>query len=67
MTKSKARVLETDVVIFPMKLGQNTQETVLVENTESNLVNEKKPIEIDNESRFTRLKKSLRKKSVSIL
>jgi hypothetical protein len=61
MTKSKARVLETDVVIFPMKL------TVLAETTESNLVNEKKPIEIDNESRFTRLKKSLRKKSVSIL
>jgi hypothetical protein len=67
MTKSKARVLETDVVIFPMKLGQNTQETVLAETTESNLANEKKPIEIDNESRFTRLKKSLRKKSVSIL
>jgi hypothetical protein len=55
------------VVIFPMKLGQNTQETVLAETTESNLVNEKKLIEIDNESRFTRLKKSLRKKSVSIL
>lgn len=67
MTKSKARVLETDVVIFPMKLGQNTQETVLAETTESKLVNEKKLIEIDNESRFTRLKKSLRKKSVSIL
>ncbi len=67
MTKSKAKVLETDVVIFPMKLGQNAQETVLAENTESNLVNEKKPIEIDNESRFMRLKKSLRKKSVSIL
>ncbi len=67
MTKSKAKILETDVVIFPMKLGQNAQETVLAENTESNLVNEKKPIEIDNESRFMRLKKSLRKKSVSIL
>ena len=67
MTKSEAKVLETDVVIFPMKLGQNTQETVLAETTESNLVNEKKLIEIDNESRFTRLKKSLRKKSVSIL
>ncbi len=67
MTKSEAKVLETDVVVFPMELGQNAQEKALAEDTESNLENKKKPIEVDNESRFTRLKKSLRKKSVSIL
>ncbi len=67
ITKSEAKVLETDVVIFPMKLGQNAQEMVLAEDTKKITVIEKKPIEIDNENRFARLKKSLRKKSVSIL
>ncbi|HXH70034.1 MAG TPA: hypothetical protein VNI60_06880 [Pyrinomonadaceae bacterium] len=67
MTKSEVKVLETDVVVFPMELGQNAQEKALAEDIESNLENKKKPIEVDNESRFTRLKKSLRKKSVSIL
>lgn len=67
ITKSEAKVLETDVVIFPMKLGQNAQEMVLAEDTKKITAIEKKPIEIDNENRFARLKKSLRKKSVSIL
>ncbi len=66
MTKGEAKVLETDVVVFPMKFEQNVQETVLTQE-ENNLVNGKKTIEIDNESRFARLKKSLRKRSASIL
>ena len=65
--KSEAKVLETDVVIFPMKFGQNAEETVLTEDTENNLVIEKKIIEIENENRFARLRKTLRKRSVSIL
>ena len=66
-TKSEAKVLETDVVIFPMKLGQNEMETVLAEDAKSNHVNEKNSIETDNESRFARLRKSLRKRSARIL
>jgi hypothetical protein len=66
-TKSEAKVLETDVVIFPMKQGQNEMETVLVEEAKNNAVDEKNSIETDNESRFARLRKSLRKRSASIL
>ena len=66
-TKSEAKVLETDVVIFPMKLGQNEVETVLAEDRKNNAINEKNSIETDNESRFARLRKSLRKRSASIL
>ena len=66
-TKSEAKVLETDVVIFPMKFGQNELETVLDEDAENKVIKEKSSIEIDNESRFARLRKSLRKRSASIL
>ena len=66
-TKSEAKVLETDVVIFPLKLGQNEQETVLTQNQEKTQIIEANPHEIDNESRFARLRKSLRKRSASIL
>jgi hypothetical protein len=66
-TKSEAKVFETDVVIFPMKLGQNEPETVLTEDANNNALEEKNSIETDNESRFARLRKSLRKRSASIL
>ena len=66
-TKSEAKVLETDVVIFPMKFAQTADETNLTENTENNFVDKKHSIEFDNESRFARLKKSSRKRSASIL
>ncbi len=67
MIKGEAKVLETDVVIFPMKPEQNVREKALSQEKENNFVNEKKAIETDNESRFARLKKSLRKRSASIL
>lgn len=67
MTKSATKVLETDVVIFQLKSGQNVKETVLANETENNPINENKKIENDNDGRFARLKKSLRKKSASIL
>jgi hypothetical protein len=66
-TKSEAKVFETDVVIFPMKLGQNEMETVLAEDAKNKALDEKNSIETDNESRFARLRKSLRKRSASIL
>ena len=66
-TKSEAKVLETDVVIFPIKFGQNAQETGLTENTEKITVDVQSIDEIDNEGRYARLRKSLRKRSASIL
>jgi hypothetical protein len=66
-TKSEAKVLETDVVIFPMKLGRNEQETVLNQDQEKTQTNEANSNEFDNEGRFARLRKSLRKRSASIL
>lgn len=66
--KSEAKILETDVVIFPMKFGQNApEETVLTELTEKIPNSEIDANKIDNEARFARLRKSLRKRSVSIL
>ncbi len=65
--KSEAKVLETDVVIFPMEFAQTEQETDSTEEAENNFVDKKNSIEIDMESRFARLRKSLRKRSVSIL
>lgn len=67
-TKSKAKVLETDVVIFPMKFGQNAlTEIDLTEEAEKIPTNETNLIENVNENRFARLRKSLRKRSASIL
>jgi hypothetical protein len=66
-TKSEAKVMETDVVIFPMKLSQNAQETGLTEPAEKILTNEIDSNETDNENRYARLRKSLRKRSASIL
>ena len=67
MTKGEAKILETDVVIFPMKFGQEDKEKISVEDAENKLVFEEKTVQSDNESRFARLKKSLRKRSASIL
>ena len=69
MTKGENKVLETKVVIFPVKFAQ--------ENTTNNTVNETENEISDGEKqadraaalndRFSRLRNSLRKKSVSIL
>ena len=65
MTKGEARVLETDVVNFPMEFGQENQDAAA--EIPAKTAGEKKSIKTDMEARFTRLKKSLRKRSVSIL
>ena len=67
MIKSRAAVLETDAVIFPMKFGKDKQEKVTFEEPGAKLAAEKQPIKTDIEVRFTRLRKSLRKRSASIL
>lgn len=67
MIKGEAKIMETDAVTFPMKFSPDSREKVLVEKPENQLVNEEKSVENKAADRFARLKKSLRKKSVSIL
>lgn len=67
MTKGEATVLETDAVIFPVEFGQDKREKVTVEKPSAKLVIEKQPSKTDIEIRFTRSRKSLRKRSASIL
>lgn len=67
MTKGEAKVVETDVVIFPMRFNQTIAEDESAEEAENKLLAEEKSIENDIETRFARLRKSLRKRSVSIL
>ncbi len=67
MTKGEAKKLETDVVIFPMNLNQEHQTTVAIDENSAALPDDKSSIKTDIQIRFARLKKSLRKRSVSIL
>lgn len=68
MTKGEAKVLETEVVIFPAEFGSETQApTTTVEENVFEAAAEKRPVKVDVENRFARLKKSLRKRSASIL
>ncbi len=67
MTKSEAKRLETDVVIFPMESNRENQAEVLAEKTSAEPVVDKPSIRTDIQIRFARLKKSLRKRSASIL
>ncbi len=67
MTKVEAAVLETDAVIFPMEFGQAKREEISIEEQNAKIAAEKQPIKIASEVRFARLRKSLRKRSASIL
>ena len=67
MTKGEAKVVETDVVIFPMEFGLNNQDAVLDKEAATNLVAVKTSVRTDEQVRFARLKRSLRKRSASIL
>ncbi len=67
MTKNEAAVSETDAVIFPMEFGQDKREKVTVGEPNAKLVVERQPSKSGVEIRFARLKRSLRKRSASIL
>ena len=68
MTKGEAKGLETNVVNFPMEPAEENQAAVLIEETAAaKPAVEKASIKADIQIRFTRLKKSLRKRSASIL
>ena len=67
MTKGAAKVLETDVIIFPMEFEQEKQAAITAEEIAVKIAIEKQLVKTDVKDRFARLKKSLRKRSVSIL
>ena len=67
MTKGAAKMLETDVVIFPVTVEQKEPEANNFEIENVYKAEVEKPNKIDLRDRFARLKKSLRKRSVSIL
>lgn len=67
MTTAKARVLETDAVIFSTDLITDNLKNDAEMQTAAQIKLEEETNKIKTESRFARLKKSLRKKSVSIL
>jgi len=67
MTKGEAKMLETDMDIFQIKLAQGNRENVLTDQLASKNTVEVKIPKIDIKTRFARLKKSLRKRSASIL
>ncbi len=67
MTKGEAKMLETDMDIFQIKLAQGNRENVLTDQLASKNTVEVEIPKIDIKTRFARLKKSLRKRSASIL
>lgn len=67
MIKSEATVSETDAVIFPLEFAQKNRENDAVERQTAKPIVEKQSVKTNIEMRFARLRKSLRKRSVSIL
>lgn len=63
MIQGEVKVLEKDIVVFPVEVEQNAAEV----SEKEILTVESKVVEIDIKKRFARLKKSLRKRSASIL
>jgi len=66
MNQGNTNVLETDVVIFQMPHREAAQKEIIKE-ADKKFEIEEHPISVIKKDRFARLKRSLRKKSVSIL
>ncbi|HSK73182.1 MAG TPA: hypothetical protein VK892_15900 [Pyrinomonadaceae bacterium] len=63
MRQGEVKVLEKDIIVFSVEVEQNATEV-----SEKEIVTvESKVVKIDIKKRFARLKKSLRKRSASIL
>jgi len=67
MTNGEAKKLEVEVINIPADSGRENQAAVLVEETSTEIVAGKPSVRTDIQIRFARLKKSLRKRSASIL
>jgi hypothetical protein len=66
MSQDKTNVLDTDVVIFPVPHREAAREKS-IEDADGGFETELKPSSTIKKDRFARIKRSLRKKSVSIL
>ena len=67
MTEGEAKKLETEVVIFPVNFKSEGQTIPAIEENSKPVAGDRLPTETSIQTRFARLKKSLRKRSVSIL
>ncbi len=67
MTKGEAKMSETDIDVFQVKSAQENRKNVLIEQLANKNAVEVETTKIDIKTRFARLKKSLRKRSASIL
>lgn len=67
MTKGEDKVLETGAVLFPVEFSLEEQISVVIEENGEKIIAEKESIKINFKDRFARLKKSLPKRSASIL
>ena len=67
MTKGEAKNLETGVVVFPEAFHMDNKSAVSVTEVLIETSVDKSTIRNDVRNRFARLKKSLRKRSISIL
>ncbi len=67
MNQGEAKMLETEVVIFPMEFDREKKESDTDETVTAEVAADKQSIKTDLEIRFARLKRSLRKRSASIL
>ena len=64
MTKGETKMLETDAVIFPMKYTETKSAT---DSQMNQIVTETQTVKSDIKLRFARLKRSIKKRSASIL
>jgi hypothetical protein len=67
MTKGEAKQLENNVIIFPMDNEEDNREILLTKKPEPDDSIVKKSVKSSLDDRFARLKRSLRKRSASIL
>jgi hypothetical protein len=66
MSRDKTNIVETDVVIFEMP-HREAARTEIFEQADNKVVSAQEDVSVIKKDRFARLKRSLRKKSVSIL
>ena len=67
MTEGGTKMMETDAIIFPVNFGRDKKDENTLETLSETKIAEEKSIKTDMKNRFARLKRSLRKRSVSIL
>ena len=67
MTTGEAKMLETETIIFSARTEQNGEHNISIEDAASEIKFDQKQSKIELKERFSKLKKSLRRRSISIL